>query len=94
VDNEQRLRDKLRAIEAYDPTVTLGSATTVWRAPERFFRDLMVEVLYAHLSSVADRVIAEVIEADRGDAIVLDRALQLEAFVTEEKQSLRAAAGS
>ena len=66
--------------------------TVVLRAPERFLREVfipeyeqMVDLLNAHLSSVAARVIADVLDPDRSDVVVVDTPLQLEAFVTVKK---------
>lgn len=64
--------------------------TIVLRAPETFLRevflpeyDQMVETLRDHLSAVADRVIAEVIDGDQSEPAVVEAPRQLEAFIED-----------
>lgn len=64
-------------------------STLIVCASERFLKetflpeyDAMSKTLHEHLSQVAERVVAEVLNADKSEPAVVDEPRQLEAFVT------------
>ncbi len=64
-------------------------SSLIIQASERFLKetflpeyDAMAETLRQHLTEVAERVVAEVLNGDKSEAAVVDEPRQLEAFAT------------
>lgn len=70
-------------------------STLVIKAPERFLKetflpeyDEMVKTLHEHLTAVAERVVAEVLDPDRSEPAVVDaEPRQLEAFALQSRNN-------
>jgi hypothetical protein len=72
------------------PSGTKDNTTLIVRASERFLKetflptyDRMCDTLYEHLDAVTERVVADVLHADKSEAAVVTQPKQLDVFAPD-----------